>query len=226
MIFVTRKQWGARPPRFRVPVNFTRPPTGHWNGPTIRVRGRLNWDHKYCSSLVRGIQNYHMDEKNWSDIAYNFLVCPHRHVFEGRGKKYQNGANGTRTGNKTSPAICFLAGELNPFTEGEQLAFVECVQFIDSPASGALGHRDWKQTKCPGDVRYKWIKAGMPVSYPELQRSNFMFESHEDRVEFVKKSYRNIAKREPGQNEVDFWVYLIALNPRHAMDLIVDLHGE
>lgn len=229
MRLVTREQCGLRPPKSRVPFFPTRPCTGHWNGPTVFVRGKTEWGHEFCGALVRGIQNFHMDQRGWSDIAYNWLVCPHGYVFEGRGLKYQNGANGTTIGNKTSPAICFLSGEANPFTEDSKIAFHQCTQYVathSSAKTGAIGHRDHKATECPGDARYRWIKSGMPVKYVDFVKDDDMaFESHDQRVKYVKKAYDTIAGREPSQEEVNFWVYMIALNPVHSFDLILDLHG-
>lgn len=230
MRLVTREQWGARPPKGRSPFFPTQACTGHWNGPTLTVRGNTQWDHNFCAPVVRGIQNFHMDGRNWSDIAYNWVECPHGYTFEGRGLKYQNGANGTNAGNKSSPAIMYLGGERNPFTDEAKIGFHQCTIYVADNSSakhGAIGHRDHKATACPGDAIYNWIKQGMPVKYTDFKKDNEMsFESHDERVQFVKKSYRNIAKREPSQDEVNFWVYLIALNPVNSLNLIVDLSAE
>lgn len=164
---VTRAQWGARRPRSRVNAELSRPSTGHWNGPIVRVGGQSKWDHSRCASLVRGIQNFHMDSRGWQDIAYNFLVCPHEYIFEGRGLNIANGANGTNTGNRTSHAICSLAGEGNDFPVEEKRAFKYCVKHIadrTKAPNDAIGHRDHKATACPGNDRYNWIHSGMPVS--------------------------------------------------------------
>jgi len=230
MRLVTREQWNARAPRSRSPFFPTQPCTGHWNGPTLLIKGKPEWGHEYCAAMVRGIQNFHMDSRGWSDIAYNWLVCRHGYTFEGRGLKYQNGANGTNAGNKSSPAICYLGGEANAYTDEAKIAFYQTTQYVatySSAKTGAIGHRDHKSTQCPGDTIYRWIKSGMPVKYVDFQKDDEMsFESHEQRVAFVKKSYKNIAEREPSQDEINWWVYMIALNPVHALDLIVDLHKE
>ena len=78
-----RSKWGARPPRYVNRGSMSAPSTGHWNGPGIILRGKNTWDHSLCPGLVRGIQNFHMDGRGWSDIAYNFLICPHGYTFEG-----------------------------------------------------------------------------------------------------------------------------------------------
>lgn len=167
MKLVRRSEWRARPPRSVVKGTLNRPTTGHWNGPTVYVKGRTTWDHVYCAGLVRGIQNFHMDSRGWSDIAYNYLECPHGYTFEGRGLNTWNGANGTNTGNRTSHAICFLAGQNNSFLETEKVGFKEAVLWIarnSKAPNSAIGHRDHKSTECPGNARYNWIRSGMPVS--------------------------------------------------------------
>lgn len=166
MKFIPRRQWGARAPDYRYKGNLNTKSTAHWNGPKITIGGRTIWDHSKCASIVRGIQNFHMDTRNWSDIAYNFIECPHGYTFEGRGLNVINGANGTNTGNRTSHAIMCLAGEDNPFPEEEKVGFRECVMYIANKTGapeGCRGHRDHKATTCPGNARYKWVHEGMPV---------------------------------------------------------------
>lgn len=165
MKFVRRSQWGARSPKYVNRRAMKARSTGHWNGPQVRVSGQTYWDHAKCASLVRGIQNFHMDGKGWADIAYNFVVCPHGYVFEGRGINVQNGANGTNNGNRTSHAIMWLSGQGNPFTPAEKTGWKDTYNYVRGSAgaaSGALGHRDHKSTECPGNERYAWLKSGMP----------------------------------------------------------------
>lgn len=162
-----RAEWGARPFTRRLPGILANPTTGHWNGDTILIDGSPTWDHSECDSLVRGVQNFHMDTRRYVDVAYNFHVCPHGYVYEDRGINVVNAANGTNPGNRSSHAVCFLAGIGNPFTQEEKVAFKECVLYISmrTPAPNrAIGHRDHKSTLCPGDERYAWIRAGMPLS--------------------------------------------------------------
>lgn len=163
---IPRAEWGARSPRYvnRSPMAST--PTGHYNGPTVRVGGSTSFGHERCAQLVRGTQNFHMDSRGWSDIAYNFVICPHGYIFEGRGLRVINGANGTNAGNRTSHAVMWLAGEENPFTAEEKRAYVDAIAYIDYNTDapfGSIGHRDHKATACPGQERYDWIRAGMPV---------------------------------------------------------------
>lgn len=166
---IRRQEWGARPRRSAVVGNLSSFTTGHWNGPKVTVNGRTSWDHSHCPRLVRGIQNFHMDGQGWVDIAYNFVVCPHGSIFEGRGFNVCNAANGTNVGNKTSHAVMWLSGQGNPFTEQEKLGFVGATKLISENTAApykAIGHRDHKATDCPGDVRYEWIKGSFSSNIP------------------------------------------------------------
>lgn len=172
MKFVSRSAWGARAPRRTNRGTMAEASTGHWNGPKVTVGGKTSWDHSKCASLVRGIQNFHMDGRGWNDIAYNFVVCPHGYTFEGRGLNTWNGANGTNYGNQSSHAIMWLVGQTNPFTDPEKTGFRSTVRFVaDNTAAPdrAIGHRDHKSTECPGEERYRWIRGGMPTSSPVNQ---------------------------------------------------------
>lgn len=57
-------------------------------------------------ATVRGIQNYHMDEREYFDVAYHFLVGADGNVFEGRGWNTEGGATGGF--NSEGYAACFL----------------------------------------------------------------------------------------------------------------------
>lgn len=167
MKLVTRAEWGARSPKRRTEKQLNSASTCHWNGPAIKVGGQLFWDHSKCAGLVRGIQNFHMDGNGWSDIAYNFLECPHGYTFEGRGLDVVNAANGTNSGNNSSHAVMCIGGTGNTFTDAEKVGFRQCIDYIaikTNAPNHCVGHRDHKPTQCPGDERYSWVHQGMPLS--------------------------------------------------------------
>lgn len=214
MNFVKRDEWTNRPPKRVVKGTLSKSTTGHWNGPTVIVSGKSKWNHSTCASILRGIQNFHMDSRNWSDIAYNFAVCPHGYVFELRGLNTWNGANGTNEGNRSNHAVLFIAGEDNEFTEEERKAFVDCVQYIadhNSIEPLAIGHRDHKSTACPGDDRYRWIKDGMKLANTNNDEEGLiMFKEGTDIHGLVKDAYQKIVGREvESQKTLDTWAWVL-----------------
>lgn len=158
--FVSRGQWGARAPRSRTKIGS--PVKGvalHWEGP-----GMGTFQHATCAAKVRGIQNFHMDGRGWADIAYNFVVCPHGYVYEGRGIGVRSAAQGTNDGNAYYYAICGLWGSGDPFTNEGKLGYLEAMARCRRAGAGAevRPHRSFHATACPGDACTQWIAAGCP----------------------------------------------------------------
>ena len=66
MKLVSRKQWGARPPKAVSPLRPTRGVVVHYSASDADEQSR----HKNCALRVRAIQRYHMETRGWNDIAY------------------------------------------------------------------------------------------------------------------------------------------------------------
>lgn len=165
---VSRAQWGARPPKQPGTPWTTGKPAGwtiHWEG-----ADGAGAAHGQCAANVRSIQRFHQNGA-YSDIAYNWMVCRHGWIFEGRGWAVQGAAqNG---GNKERLSVCFLGGANTPFT-AEAKAALRFLIFEIAPAGTrgkAIGHRDEPtcRTTCPGDEISLWIRNGMgapPIPKP------------------------------------------------------------
>lgn len=154
MNIVTRAEWKARRPRSRTHLGTSRGTAVHWLGPGIG-----NIPHSKCAETVRGIQNFHMDTRKWSDIAYSFLVCPHGTIFEGRGWGVRTAANGTNYGNANYHAACYLGGAGDTFTDPAKAAYVwlRGEHRKRFGTDGLRTHRSLKPTECPGDVIAAWV---------------------------------------------------------------------
>lgn len=166
MRFVTRAEWGGRKPRsvMRIPGPVTST-TFHWEGPGMGAYG-----HESCASKIRGIQNFHMDSRGWSDIAYNAIVCRHGYVYEGRWIGVRSAAQGTEKGNDTSYAICGLFGEGDALTDLMKDAYLDCrAYFIAAAKAGTTinPHSFWHSTACPGPSVRSWISGGAPDPIPD-----------------------------------------------------------
>jgi Glycosyl hydrolases family 25 len=163
---VTREQWGARP--WREP-NGSIPYHGLRAGVKIHYLGTeyTFGDHDTCPAYVRKIQAGHMDGDGWSDIGYSFVVCEHGYVFEGRGLKRRNSANGDVPLNEAHYAVCGLVGSQGSTQPtGDQLnGLRDAIEYCrkEGPAGDEIkGHRDGYATDCPGTVLYAWVRAGAP----------------------------------------------------------------
>lgn len=155
---ITREQWGAAAPRY-AGNKISAKPLGvviHWEGPKLGT-----FTHDKCAGKIKGIQAYHQRIKGWADIAYNFVVCPHGEVFEGRGLLVGSGANGTTAANLDYYAVCALvgAGDLvgAQLLTGLKEAIALCRQ---RAGNKILGHRDTFNTSCPGPDLYEAIQHG------------------------------------------------------------------
>jgi hypothetical protein len=166
MDLVTREEWGARP--YRTPGGATRY-AGARRGVKIHYLGTAYSDrpHAQCRAYVRQLQAGHMDGNGWSDIGYSFVVCTHGAVFEGRGLRRRNSANGGTSLNEQDYAICALvgsSGRAEP-TVAQLHGLRDAIEYCraEGPAGSWLGgHRDGYATTCPGDPLYAWVRAGAP----------------------------------------------------------------
>lgn len=156
MNLITRAAWGARRPKSEpMRIGTVDGVAVHWEGPPIGAH-----PHAACADRVQSIQRFHMDTRGWNDIAYNFVVCPHGSVYEGRGWGARSAANGTQMANEHYHAVCYLGGEGDPFTSAAKSAIVQAVAESRRryPAGSAVvPHSVFRPTACPGDVIRRWL---------------------------------------------------------------------
>ena len=179
---ISRSQWGAQPPK-----NGDRDAFAPWLGGIVvhhEGAGHVSVDpHDKCAGLVRKIQDdaMHYDivgdilvetgqkEPEYTDIPYNFLVCKHGGIYEGRGLGQRSAANGTEmTGaNRDYYAVMGLIGADDPVTPEMAAAFKDLCGYLQNECDAGIrivGHRDVRlktHTDCPGNL------------YPYVQRGDF-----------------------------------------------------
>lgn len=159
---ISRSDWGARAPESITPwnvANLLGICYHHFGSP------RAADDHSGCDNLMRSVQNFHMDvsDEDFVDIAYNFCVCPHGFVFEGRGWDHQTGANGTTVANQTFLAVCYMGNsDEDGFRELAQDASAKL--FASGFKKGinrvVVPHRKFTGSECPGDKAHAWVTSG------------------------------------------------------------------
>lgn len=166
MKLVTRSQWGAR--AYKQP-NGGILYSGNRRGVKIHYLGTAysNREHGQCAAYVRRLQNGHMDGNGWSDIGYSFVVCTHGYVYEGRGLRRRNSANGNTALNNQDYAVCALVGAtgLTQPTEEQLHGLRDAIEYCrkDGPAGSFIGgHRSDFATLCPGAPLWSWVQDGAP----------------------------------------------------------------
>jgi len=112
---------------------------------------------------VRQIEAFHVEERGWAGIGYNFLFTPNGTIYIGRGWLRAGAHAGSRADNFRSIGMCYVAdGREMPLTP----AAVEAVRWLIghgvaeghlAPSMSVVGHRDLKATECPGDLVYQQI---------------------------------------------------------------------
>lgn len=170
MRLVTRAQWGARAPKQRQALakSEQRGTAVHYSAADADEQA----DHANCDNRVRSIQNFHMDGRGWSDIAYSYLVCKHGYVFEGRGRGIRTAAQGTNSGNDAYHAVCFLGDDTagrDDVTDPGRTAMADAVHHCNAWAGvdGVRPHSSFHSTACPGDDLRAWIAKGLPAPAQE-----------------------------------------------------------
>jgi hypothetical protein len=198
MDLVTREEWGARP--YRTPGGAT-PYAGPRLGVKIHYLGAPYTDrpHGECPAYVRQLQSSHMGGNGWSDIGYSFVVCTHGTVFEGRGLRRRNSANGGTTLNERHYAVCALVGSsgVTEPTAAQLHGLRDAIEYCraEGPAGSEIkGHRDGYATSCPGDPLHKWVRAGAPRPGPREEEEDMALTEDElRRIALAVHGYRNKA---------------------------------
>lgn len=148
---VTRTGWGARPPLSVVTIGT----------PSPELWLHHSAGNESGSAGVRAIQNFHMDGKGWSDIAYSFLIDRNSAtVYEGRGAAVRGGH--TFGHNTISHGICVMGNfEISSVSAVVVTRVAELVRYGHGrgwwPAQLSGGHRDVRATACPGANLYNQI---------------------------------------------------------------------
>ncbi|MEQ3554926.1 N-acetylmuramoyl-L-alanine amidase [Pseudonocardia nematodicida] len=158
-------EWGARKPKFPPKIWDRRPIrilVHHTAGPNTG-----DFSVGQAHRMARGIQNFHMDRNGWLDSGQHFTISRGGHIMEGRlwslgelngGRRVVEGAHspgqnviaigieneGTYTGVDPTPAL---------WNSLRATCAYICHRYGIAP-SELYGHRDYRNTLCPGDRLY------------------------------------------------------------------------
>ncbi|XP_071581463.1 peptidoglycan recognition protein 3-like [Temnothorax nylanderi] len=157
---VSRKEWKARERRcFEImPVRPVPYVVVHHGGTDTYC-----YDQESCSAIVRAYQNFHIDDHNWCDIGYSFLIGEDGNIYEGRGWDYV-GAHAPGY-NTQSIGMCVIGNFTGRLPNAAALKALD--ELIACGVSlgkikvnyNVIGHRQAKATECPGtSFFYKYVK--------------------------------------------------------------------
>lgn len=108
--YLPRSAWGARAPRGSTALVASQVlgTALHWPGMAKPIDATGDIGKRRVASALRGWQNYHMDSRGWSDIAYCIAVDQAGRAWTLRGLNIRSGANGDATVNRQYGAILLV----------------------------------------------------------------------------------------------------------------------
>jgi peptidoglycan hydrolase-like protein with peptidoglycan-binding domain len=185
----SRDTWGGGPHRELTGTTTWEPWTG---GVALHHRGNGSFRpsrESDCQAEILHVfeQNtnppwWRFDLEKYDDIQYNFLVCPHGEIYEGRGLHNRPAANGaaTRDGigaNTGFFAVCGLLKSDDHPSLAMRRSIRELIGYLRGRTRNRAGHlilahQDFVDTKCPGNllsyVRDGTLEPSPPTAPPPV----------------------------------------------------------
>lgn len=174
VVYLPRSAWGARASTGGVALSITQVEGEalHWPGMAKPIDATGDAGMRRVASALRGWQNYHMDDRGWSDIAYQIAIDQVGRAWTLRGLNIRSGANGDADvnrrfgafllilapGEQPSPAmIATTKGVITDFRKRFPKARLKPYGHRDVRPRNSLGQQT---TDCPGDNAEAAINAG------------------------------------------------------------------
>ena len=160
--------WDARDPRGAIKVHNRRPAkilVHHTATANVSDLSRTQ-----AERLARNIQSYHLDRQRWADSGQHFTISRGGYVLEGRhrslemlrgGRRMVEGAHCTgqniiAVGIENEGTYSTTKPTTQQWNRLRQMCAYVCQQYRVRPTE-IYGHRDFKDTACPGDALYKML---------------------------------------------------------------------
>ena len=113
---ISRSAWGARKNS-----SCDSPRTGNETRGIVvhHTAGSNSYTKAQSASIVRAVQSYHMQSRDWCDIGYNFLVDKYGQIFEGRTGGVTLQVRGAHAGTKAVNTYTMGVSMMGTYTSSE-----------------------------------------------------------------------------------------------------------
>jgi hypothetical protein len=166
--YQSRDSWGARAARGSTGLipSEVEGEALHWPGMANPINSVGDAGYARIASALRGWQNYHMDDRGWSDIAYQIAIDQVGRAWTLRGLNIRSGANGDADVNHRFGAFLLIlapgeapSAAMKATVKGVILDFR---RWFSHASSTPKGHKDVRPagTDCPGPLAYAGIQRG------------------------------------------------------------------
>lgn len=154
MKLITRKEWGAAPPR-ATPQHVEWP-----KGVDLWVHHTTGPD----TQTPKEIQAFHQGpSRGWNDIGYGYLIDTKGNVYEGRGYEIHAAHS---PGKNHEPSVALIGDYSTTFpSPAMHRAVWELHDFLN--AGRLRGHRENTPTTCPGNAAFARIVQGPRPAPPK-----------------------------------------------------------
>ena len=179
-----RESWGARAPSGPLDIGEVRGITVH------HTAGSNTYTPANVPAILRGIQNYHMQSRGWSDIGYNFLIDQFGGTWEGRSGGILNTTRGVHASsfNSVTSGVSVMGNfetvGVNTAARNALASFIAWKLALHGVGAAGhmtvngvkypviVGHRDVPDaaTACPGRNLYALLPTIRTLA---VQRQNF-----------------------------------------------------
>ena len=171
---ISRSSWGAKKNTY-----CDAPQVGNETRGIVvhHTAGSNSYSKSQSAGIVRAVQAYHMNGRDWCDIGYNFLIDKYGQIFEGRNGGVDKAVRGAHAGDKWVNTYAMGVSMMGTYTSSEPTAETKTamVKLIGwrigttfHPATGEYtvgtrklnriaAHRNVVSTACPGQKAYEWI---------------------------------------------------------------------
>ncbi len=182
-VVITREQWGARPAACASDIA-----AGLVSAVVHHTAGNDYGTVAEAIAQIKGDQRYHIEDRGWCDLGYNFVVDKWGNIYEGRDDSLTKPIIGAHTGGANTGQVgVAMLGTYTSVTPSDatQAAVAQIIgwrlgayhvdpmgtrTYIGATGSKfpvgstqtlpvVAGHRDYGATECPGNAGYPVVPA-------------------------------------------------------------------